>query len=222
MDALTQYKKNRIVPFDVPGHKQGKGNPELREFLGEKCLAVDVNSMKPLDNLAHPTSVIKDAEALAAEAFGAENAFFIVGGTSGCCAGDGHERLQARRQDHHGPRKVHISAINALVLCGAVPVYVNPGTNDQLGIALGMTAADVQSAIEANPDAKAVFVNNPTYYGICSDLAAIITIAHAHGMKVLADEAHGRISISAKDCLRRPCGSAPIWPLSACIKPAVR
>ncbi len=190
MDALNQYKKNRIVPFDVPGHKQGKGNPELREFLGEKCLAVDVNSMKPLDNLAHPTSVIKDAEALAAEAFGAENAFFIVGGTS--AAVQGMVMSVCKRGDKIiMPRNVHISAINALVLCGAVPIYVNPGTNDLLGIALGMTAADVEAAILANPDAKAVFVNNPTYYGICSDLAAIIAVAHAHGMKVLADEAHG-------------------------------
>lgn len=190
MEALNQYKKNRIVPFDVPGHKQGKGNPELRAFLGEKCLAVDVNSMKPLDNLAHPTSVIKDAEALAAEAFGAENAFFIVGGTS--AAVQGMIMSVCRRGDKIiMPRNVHISAINALVLCGAVPIYVNPGADDRLGIALGMTAADVEAAILANPDAKAVFVNNPTYYGICSDLARIVQIAHAHGMKVLADEAHG-------------------------------
>lgn len=190
MDALSQYKKNRIVPFDVPGHKQGKGNPELREFLGDKCLSVDVNSMKPLDNLSHPTSVIKDAEALAAEAFGAEHAFFIVGGTS--AAVQGMVMSACKRGDQIiMPRNVHISAINALVLCGAVPVYVNPGTNEQLGIALGMTASDVEKAIKAHPDAKAVFVNNPTYYGVCSDLERIVEIAHAHGMKVLADEAHG-------------------------------
>lgn len=190
MDALSQYKKNRIVPFDVPGHKQGKGNPELREFLGDKCLSVDVNSMKPLDNLSHPTSVIKDAEALAAEAFGAEHAFFIVGGTS--AAVQGMVMSACKRGDQIiMPRNVHISAINALVLCGAVPVYVNPGTNEQLGIALGMTASDVEEAIKAHPDAKAVFVNNPTYYGVCSDLERIVEIAHAHGMKVLADEAHG-------------------------------
>ena len=89
------------------------------------------------------------------------------------------------------PRNVHRSAINALVLCGAVPVYVNPGVDPQLGIALGMSLADVERAIEANPDAKAVLVNNPTYYGVCSDLRSIVRLAHAHGMRVLADEAHG-------------------------------
>ena len=68
-EALEQLKKRRVVPFDVPGHKRGRGNPELVELLGEKCVSLDVNSMKPLDNLCHPVSVIKEAEELAAEAF---------------------------------------------------------------------------------------------------------------------------------------------------------
>ena len=82
LEALERLKADRVVPFDVPGHKRGKGNPELTEFLGEKCVGIDVNSMKPLDNLCHPTSVIKEAEELAAEAFGAAHAFFMVGGTT--------------------------------------------------------------------------------------------------------------------------------------------
>jgi arginine decarboxylase len=190
MDALAAYRKNRIVPFDVPGHKQGKGNLRLREFLGLGCLSVDVNSMKPLDNLSHPTSVIKEAEALAAEAFGAENAFFIVNGTT--AAVQAMILATCKRGDRIiMPRNVHISAINALVLSGAVPVYVNPGVNRTLGIPLGMSLTEVRRAIEAHPDAKAVFVNNPTYYGVCSDLKAIVELAHAHGMMVLVDEAHG-------------------------------
>ena len=81
-EALEQLKKRRVVPFDVPGHKRGRGNPELVELLGEKCVSLDVNSMKPLDNLCHPVSVIKEAEELAAEAFRADHAFFMVGGTT--------------------------------------------------------------------------------------------------------------------------------------------
>ena len=77
-EALEKLKKRRVVPFDVPGHKRGRGNPELVELLGEKCVSLDVNSMKPLDNLCHPVSVIKEAEELAAEAFRAEHAFFMV------------------------------------------------------------------------------------------------------------------------------------------------
>lgn len=189
-EALRKFKRMRVVPFDVPGHKRGRGNMELTEFLGEDCLSVDVNSMKPLDNLCHPVSVIKDAEMLAAQAFGAANAFFMVGGTTSAVqsmimyACKGGDKIIM-------PRNVHRSAINALILCDAVPVYVNPDVNHQLGIALGMSVAQVEKAIEENPDAKAILVNNPTYYGICSDLKRITELAHAHGMLVLVDEAHG-------------------------------
>ena len=145
-EALQKFRKQRVVPFDVPGHKRGRGNHELVELLGEKCVGLDVNSMKPLDNLCHPVSVILEAEQLAADAFGAGHAFFMVGGTTSavqsmiwsvCKAGD---KIIL-------PRNVHKSVINALVLCGAVPAYVNPDVDKKIGI--------------------------------------------AHGMKVLADEAHG-------------------------------
>ena len=81
-EALEEFKKRRVVPFDVPGHKRGRGNPELVQLLGQKCVELDVNSMKPLDNLCHPVSVIREAEELTADAFGAENAFLMVGGTT--------------------------------------------------------------------------------------------------------------------------------------------
>lgn len=189
-EALEWFKKERIVPFDVPGHKRGRGNPELTEFLGEKCVGVDVNSMKPLDNLIHPVSVIKEAEELAAEAFGAAHAFFMVNGTTSAVQG---MILTACKQGDKIilPRNVHRSAINALVLCGAVPVYVDPIVDKRLGIALGMSVEEVKKAIKKHPDAKAVFVNNPTYYGICSDLRSIVKLAHEHNMLVLVDEAHG-------------------------------
>ncbi len=190
MTALQELKRARIVPFDVPGHKRGKGNPELTAFLGEKCMSVDVNSMKCLDNLCHPVSVIKEAEDLAADAFGAKNAFFMVGGTTS--AVQAMILSVCKRGDKIiMPRNVHRSSINALILCGATPIYINPQTNDELGIALGMRLEDVEKAILQNPDAKAVLVNNPTYYGICSNLKGIVELAHAHGMKVLVDEAHG-------------------------------
>lgn len=189
-EALQRFKKERVVPFDVPGHKRGKGNLELTDFLGEKCLSVDVNSMKPLDNLCHPVSVIREAEMLAADAFGASHAFFMVGGTTSavqsmiltaCKAGD---KIIL-------PRNVHRSAINALVLSGAIPIYVNPELNHRLGISLGMRISELEKTILANPDAKAVLVNNPTYYGICSNMKGIVDLAHKHQMLVLADEAHG-------------------------------
>lgn len=189
-EALQTFRQMRVVPFDVPGHKRGRGNPELTEFLGKQCVSIDVNSMKPLDNLCHPISVIREAEELAAEAFGAAHAFLMVGGTtssvqtmvlSTCKRGD---KIIL-------PRNVHRSVINALVLCGAIPVYVNPEVDHRLGISLGMKRKQVAKAIEEHPDAVAVLVNNPTYYGICSDLRAIVKMAHDAGMYCLVDEAHG-------------------------------
>ena len=190
LEALQKFKIRRMVPFDVPGHKRGRGNPELTEFLGQKCLDVDVNSMKMLDNLCHPVSVIRDAERLAADAFGAAHAFFMVGGTTS--AVQAMVLTACKRGDKIIlPRNVHRSVINAMILCGAIPVYVNPQMDHSLGISLGMRLEEVEKAIRENPDAKAVFVNNPTYYGICSNLEAITKLAHAHGMLLLADEAHG-------------------------------
>ena len=190
LEALNAVKSIRVVPFDVPGHKRGRGSPELTAFLGEKCMSVDVNSMKPLDNLSHPVSVIREAEALAAAAFGAANAFFMVGGTTS--AVQAMIMTVCKRGDKIIlPRNVHISVINALILCGATPVYINPRIDKTLGIALGMSYNEVENAVREHSDAKAVLVNNPTYYGICSNLKKLTGLAHEHGMKVLVDEAHG-------------------------------
>ena len=124
-EALQRFRDMRVVPFDVPGHKRGRGNPELAAFLGKSCVSVDVNSMKPLDNLCHPVSVIGEAEELAAEAFGANHAFLMVGGTTS--AVQSMVLTICKRGDKIIlPRNVHKSVINALVLCGAIPVYVNP------------------------------------------------------------------------------------------------
>ncbi|HPY63777.1 MAG TPA: aminotransferase class I/II-fold pyridoxal phosphate-dependent enzyme [Bacillota bacterium] len=189
-NALLDYRRRRIVSFDVPGHKQGRGNEELAAFLGEQCLSVDVNSMKMLDTLIHPTGVIMEAEKLAADAFGADSCRFMVNGTtsavqamilSNCSPGD---KIIM-------PRNVHRSAINALILARAVPIYVNPSVDKELGIPLAMSVKDVEVAIREHPDAVAVFVNNPTYYGVCPNLNEVVRIAHAAEMRVLVDEAHG-------------------------------
>ena len=189
-EALERFRKKRVVPFDVPGHKRGRGNPELTSILGQQCVSIDVNSMKPLDNLSNPISVIAEAEELAADAFGAAYAFLMVGGTTSavqtmvlsvCKAGD---KIIV-------PRNVHKSVINALILCGAIPVYVKLKIHPVIGVALGMEVDALKEAIADNPDAKAVLINNPTYYGICSNIKELTRVAHEHGLKVLSDEAHG-------------------------------
>ncbi|QXM05509.1 aminotransferase class I/II-fold pyridoxal phosphate-dependent enzyme [Crassaminicella indica] len=189
-DALKAYHERGVIPFDVPGHKHGNGIPEFAEFVGKKVLEIDVNSMKPLDNISNPISVIKEAEELMANAYWADHSFFIVNGTSSavqamimsvCQPGD---KIIL-------PRNAHKSAINGLILSGALPVYIQPETNEELGIAMGVSVDSVERAIAKNPDAKAVFIINPTYYGAVSDLENIVKLAHKHGMAVLVDEAHG-------------------------------
>ncbi len=183
---LTEH----TIPFDVPGHKRGVGNPLLKEFLGQKACQYDVNSSKMIDNAMHPTGVIREAEKLMAEAFGADEAFLMVNGTTSAV----QAMVMAACEEGEKiilPRNVHKSAINALILSGATPVYINPRINQQLGISLGMSVEDVKQTIEENPDAKAIFIINPTYYGICSNIKEIVQIAHEYEMLVLVDEAHG-------------------------------
>ena len=204
-EALERLRRQRVVPFDVPGHKRGRGNPELVRLLGEQCVGIDVNSMKPLDNLCHPVSVILEAENLAADAFGAAHAFFMVGGTtsavqsmilSACKAG---QKLIV-------PRNVHKSVINALVLCGAIPVYVNPDVEPRIGISLGMELSQVEQAINENPDAVAVLVNNPTRMHTGCSCLQMKRTAH--------------ISISTICCPFLPWLRVRIWPPFLCTNPA--
>ena len=178
--------------------------------------------MKPLDNLCHPVSVIREAEQLAAEAFRAAHAFLMVGGHDLRRAEHGPLRGQSGGKRLILPRNVHRSVMGAMVLCGAIPVYVNPECDDRLGIPLGMSVSAVEKAIRENPDAKAVLVNNPTYYGICSDLR---TYRDAWPMRTacycLADEAHGTHFYFGEGlCPSPPWRQGPIWPPSRCTSPA--
>ncbi len=131
-EALERFNKMRVVPFDVPGHKRGRGNPELTRLLGESCIRLDVNSMKPLDNLCHPVSVIREAEDLAAEAFGAAHAFLMVGGTTSAVQS---MILSACKKGKRSscPETSTEASWERMVLCGAMPVYVNPEVNSAAG-----------------------------------------------------------------------------------------
>lgn len=189
-DAVKKYVNDEVIPFHVPGHKQGRGIQEMVDYIGEKALRMDVNGMQDLDFANNPTGVILDAQKLMAHLFGAEYAWFLVNGTtsgvqamilSTCEPGD---KIIL-------PRNAHRSTIGGIILSGAMPIYVQPEFNSELGIAMGVSVQSIRSTIAKNPHAKAVFIINPTYYGISSDIKSIVRIAHRHDMAVLADEAHG-------------------------------
>lgn len=99
-EALEEFKKKRVVPFDVPGHKRGRGNPELVHLLGEKCVGLDVNSMKPLDNLCHPVSVIREAGGACGGCLWSGKCFSYGRRHHLCGAGHDFVHLQGRRQDY--------------------------------------------------------------------------------------------------------------------------
>lgn len=189
--GLLQHIKKEPKAFHIPGHKQGKGmDPTFQEFIGYNTLAIDLINIEPLDDLHHPKGIIKEAQALAAEAFGADHTYFSVQGTSGaimtmilsvCNPGD---KIIV-------PRNIHKSVSSAIIFSGAIPIFIHPELDHSLGISHGITPNAVAKALLAHPDAKAVLVINPTYFGIAADLQQIVSIAHHYHVPVLVDEAHG-------------------------------
>lgn len=164
--------------------------PEFRAFIGENALSIDLINIAPLDDLHNPHGIIQEAQEIAAEAFGADRTFFSVQGTSGSImamimsvVGPGDKILV--------PRNVHQSITAAVVLSGALPVFMTPDWDPELGIAHGVKVSTVEATLDQHPDAKAVLVINPTYYGVAADLEAIVEVAHERGVPVLVDEAHG-------------------------------
>ncbi|WP_341201738.1 aminotransferase class I/II-fold pyridoxal phosphate-dependent enzyme [Planomicrobium okeanokoites] len=190
-DALLKHRNRHPIQFHIPGHKKGQGvDPAFREFVGDNILSIDLINIAPLDDLHSPKGAIKKAQELAAQAFGADQTFFSVQGTSGAImtmilsvVGPNDKILV--------PRNVHKSIMSAIVFAGAVPIFIHPEVDPELGISHGISAEAVEKALNEYPDAKAVLVINPTYFGIAADLKRIVDIAHGRDIPVLVDEAHG-------------------------------
>lgn len=189
-EALVNYAKQDVTPFDVPGHKMGLQTNPLTWTLGEMTLRMDVNSMKELDLLSHPVSVIKEAQQLAAQAFHADHAYFLVNGTT---VGILAMILATCKQGDTliVPRNCHKSVMNGIILSGAKPVFIQPEVDQHFGIAHGISVENVRLAIKENPQAKALLVTYPTYFGSMNQLQEICKFAHDHNMTVLVDSAHG-------------------------------
>ncbi len=191
--ALRKHAAGNPVQFHIPGHKKGVGmDPEFSDFIGQNALSIDLINIAPLDDLHQPKGVIEEAQKLAADAFKADYTFFSVQGTSGaimtmimsvCSEGD---KIIV-------PRNIHKSVMSAIIFVGAKPIFLSPYRDKNLGIDHGVTTRSVRKALQAHPDAKAVLVINPTYYGVCANLKEIVDIVHDHNIPVLVDEAHGAL-----------------------------
>ncbi|VYU63419.1 aminotransferase class I/II-fold pyridoxal phosphate-dependent enzyme [Clostridium tertium] len=190
-DALMEYVNRDTLPFHVPGHKKGIGiDPKFKEFIGENPFKIDVTVFKLVDSLHHPNGPIKKAQELAADAYGSKASFFSIHGTSGAIQAmilavvkDGDKIIV--------PRNVHKSVTSGIILSGAIPVFVEPEIDKKLGIAHGVTPETIEQSLKENPDAKAVLIINPTYYGVATDIKKIADIVHSYNIPLIVDEAHG-------------------------------
>lgn len=190
-EALKNYTKKDMVAFHTPGHKYGKGiDPEFIELVGENMFKIDLCELPEVDNLHDPEHVIKESQELAALAYGADYSFFLVNGST-----TGNNAMVLSVCDPGDkiliPRNVHKSVLGGILLSGAVPVYIEPVWDSEMGVAHGITTEAVQATFEEHPDAKALLIVNPTYYGVTIDIAAIADICHKLGKPLLVDEAHG-------------------------------
>lgn len=190
-DMLQALMQDDHAAFYTPGHKRGQGShAAFAKIVGQSAFQADIPELPELDNLFVPQGAIADAQALAADAFGAERTWFLVNGsTSGviaaivatCAPGD---KLIL-------PRNVHRSAIVGLIISGAVPVFVTPEYDPTWDLVYSITPQGVAQALAHHPDSRAVLMVYPTYEGVCGDLGAIANLTHHHGLPLLVDEAHG-------------------------------
>ncbi|WP_407563901.1 aminotransferase class I/II-fold pyridoxal phosphate-dependent enzyme [Streptomyces sp. 184] len=191
LEALDHYHQEGRLPFTPPGHKQARGaDPEVRRILGEAVFASDVLAVSGLDDRRASHGVLKEAEALMADAVRADHTFFSTCGSSlsvkaaMLAVAGPHEKLLVGRDAHK-------SVVSGLILSGLRPVWVEPCIDEERHLAHPPSPAAYERAFAEHPDARGALVTSPTPYGSCADLAALAEICHRRGRPLLVDEAWG-------------------------------
>jgi arginine decarboxylase len=189
-EKMVSHRFQRRTSFHVPGHKNGKGLDPGGIDSFASIMSLDYTELPPLDDLHNPTSVILEAQQLAADCFGAEQTFFLVNGSTvgnlamilSVCARDEILIVQ---------RNVHKSIIHGLMLAGAKAVFLPPRWDTASQLATGVCLTDVITAMDVHPTAKGVLLSNPNYYGMGIALSDIANVVHSRSIPLLVDEAHG-------------------------------
>ncbi|MFC9582099.1 aminotransferase class I/II-fold pyridoxal phosphate-dependent enzyme [Streptomyces yangpuensis] len=191
LDALAAYQRSGQTPFTPPGHKQSRGaDPRVRAVLGDAVFRSDVLATSGLDDRTSSHGVVEEAQALMAEAVGADHAFFSTCGSSlsvksaMLSVAGPHEKLLVGRDAHK-------SVVSGLILSGIRPVWVDPQWDGERHLAHPPSAEAFEAAFAEHPDARGALVTTPTPYGTCSDLAAIAEVCHRRGRPLIVDEAWG-------------------------------
>ncbi len=189
--ALLDYVDSGVIPFHTPGHMQGIGmERSFREFVGDNICAIDLTPMPGIDDLLQPTESIREAQELAAEAYGADRTFFLINGST-----SGNQCMMMTAINPGDkiavPRNSHKSMLGGLVMSGAHPIYMQPAVDQEMHMDHCVTPDTIARTLDEHPDIKAVYVVSPTYYGVAADLQAIERIVHDAGKLLLVDEAWG-------------------------------
>jgi arginine decarboxylase len=181
LDAWLRFREAPPIPFTIPGHKQ-------RTDLVGDVVAGDVPLYAGLDTMKLSTGVLSAAEARAAKLWGADVCRFSTGGATHAnqavalaVAADGDKVVVSRT--------LHRSLLIGLVLAGLSPVWVRPEVDAATGLPLGVAPASVRRALTEHPDARAVFVGEPSYVGTVGDVAGLADTAHRHGVPLVVDAA---------------------------------
>lgn len=191
LEKLEKLSQKKIISFHVPGHKNGNIYMKYKNHnFNNEILTFDVTEIPGTDNLHAPIEMIKEAQEEAAKFFKADYTFFLVNGTS---TGNISALMGVANPNDKiiVPRDCHKSVTHGLILGGLIPVYIMPEVNTKNNLSMGVTVQTVEEAILKNPEAKAVVITYPNYYGICSDIKEISNIVHKYEKILIVDEAHG-------------------------------
>jgi arginine decarboxylase len=191
LDALCEYADRDPARLHVPGHKGGLGADEgLLRAVGERALRLDIPALTYGIDLGATPTPFERAQGLAAEAWGARRAWFLINGAS---QGNIAAALALAHQGREVvlQRNAHSSTIDALVLSGLRPTFVAPEVDPELGIAHCLDPRRLDEALAATPAAAGAWVVSPTYFGAVADVRALVEVAHGHGVPLIVDEAWG-------------------------------
>ena len=191
IEGICAFQAERRAQFTTPGHKMGRGvAADVLSVLGDKAFSSDLAMTGAVDDRRASRGWLTQAQELAADAFDADETTFSTNGSSLSV----HATLMAVA--HPGEkvlivRNMHKSVVAGLILSGVHPVYLAPALDEELELSHGIEPEALDSALRAHPDAHAVLVTSPTYYGVSADVQALSAVCHAHGIPVIVDEAWG-------------------------------
>ena len=187
---LCEHASKQPVSFHVPGHKYGAVFHEGAHSLFASLLRLDVTELSHLDDLHHPTGAIEQAQQLAAKLYGVKRTYFLVNGsTAGNLAMIAAACVKNKKVIVQ--RNCHKSILHALHLVGATPIFISPEFDEDVQVMSFVPFETVSNALSDHPDAAAIVLTNPNYYGMAVDLTTVIQLAHSYRIPVLVDEAHG-------------------------------